>query len=209
LFVSDQQWLKKMKNKTFFILALILVTLFSCNNSDIFTDKVYDDSIKQNIGGVLYRGVHFSDDIHSYDYDIKYSYEDKSYSINDIGLGNYHGEEPPTDEQLIRFGKWTIFKTSGGWNKDRLFICGNGTKTWTEYEISPETIEKADLWKEQNIDSQVGNGGTSSKIKAIDNDNVTVLYTYAKKNGIFSGKRLITYKINIQTGKAEMTKVSE
>jgi hypothetical protein len=42
--------------------------------------------------------------------------------------------------------------------------------------------------------------------------NIIVLYIYAKKNRIFSfirGKRQITYKINLQTGRPEMTDVRE
>ena len=82
-----------------------------------------------------------------------------------------------------------------------------------EYEISPKIIEQSNLWKKQNIASQLDNWDTVSKIEKIDKQgNVTVSYTYAKKNGMFffkTGKRQITFKINLQTGEPEMTEVSE
>lgn len=192
-----------------------MVILFSCedNGDNIFTDESYQDTIQQHIGGALIRDIHHYNDIHSYDYDIQYSYLDKSDSVTDIGFGNFHGQEPPKDEQLIRFGKWTIFKTSGGREKDFLFICDNNTKTWRKYEISPEVIEQTNLWKQQQIATQPGNWDTVSKIEKIGkNGNVTVIYTYAKQNRILffnTGKRKIIFKINLQTSKPEMREISE
>jgi hypothetical protein len=204
-----------MKLKTIFILTIITSTLFSCNDSgeSVFTDKTYQDTIKQNIGGLLIREIHYTDDFHSWINDIKYSYKDKFDSISNIGSGTYYAEEPPKDEQLFHFGKWTVFKTSGDRDKDLLFIYDKDKKIWNEFAISPETIEQTDLWRNKNIDSELHNWDTVSKIDKIDQDgNIIVLYTYAKKNRIFSfirGKRQITYKINLQTGRPEMTDVTE
>ena len=204
-----------MKFKALFTSTLLVAMLFSCkdNGESIFTDETYQDTIKQNIGGELVRDVHHYDDIHSYDYDIQYSYLDTSDSIRNIGYGNFHGQEPPKNEQLIRFGNWTIFKTSGGREKDLLFICENDKNIWNEYEISPKIIEQTNLWKKQNIASQLDNWDTVAKIDKIDKSgNVTVIYTYAKVNGMVffkTGKRQITFKINSQTGKPEMIEVSE
>lgn len=205
----------RMKLATFYILIILAFTLFSCKESgdSVFADEIYQDTLKQNIGGFLVRSIHHYNDFQSYNYDIEYSYIDKLDSINKIGSGSYYSEEPPKDEQLIQLAKWTILKTSGDRDKDLIFICDNDSKKWTEFEISPKTIEQTDLWKEQNIDSQLDNWDTVSKIDKIDQDgNITVQYTFAKKNRIFSfitGERQITYKINLQTGRPEMTEISE
>jgi hypothetical protein len=204
-----------MKLKTIFILTIITSTLFSCNDSveSVFTDKTYQDTIKQNIGGLLIREIHYTEDFQSWINDIKYSYKDKFDSISNIGSGTYHAEEPPKDEQLFLFGNWTVFKTSGDRDKDLLFIYDKDKNIWNEFEISPEVIEKTVLWRNKNIDSELHSGDTVSKINKIDKDgNIIVLYIYAKKNRIFSfirGKRQITYKINLQTGRPEMTDVRE
>jgi hypothetical protein len=204
-----------MKLKTIFILTIITSTLFSCNDSgeSVFTNKTYQDTIKQNIGGLLIREINYTDDFHSWINDIKYSYKDKFDSISNIGSGTYYAEEPPKDEQLFLFGKWTVFKTSGDRDKDLIFIYDKDRKIWNEFAISPETIEQTDLWRNKNIDSELHNWDTVSKIDKIDQDgNIIVIYTYAKKNRIFSfirGKRQITYKINLKTGRPEMTDVTE
>ncbi len=204
-----------MKLKTFYIFTIMVATLFSCENKgeSVFTNKTYRDSLEQNAGGVLIRKIHYTDDLHSWIHVVKYFYKDKFGTISYIGSGSYYAEEPPNDEQLIRFGKWTVFKTSGDRDKDLIFINENYTKNWRRYEISPMTIEQSDLWKEHNIDSQIENWDTVSKVKEIDKDgNVTVLYTYAKKNRIFTfitGKRQIMFEVNRQTGIIEMTRVAE
>ena len=195
------------------ILTLLLFGLISCNSTDsIFTDETYQDTIKQNIGGLLIRDIHHYNDFNSFNYDIDYSYKDKNDSISKIGLGSFYGQEPPKEEQLIQIDNWTVFKTSGDRNKDFVYVS-NSDNIWTKYEISPETIEQQDLWKEQKIDSQLDNWDTVSKIKEIDkNGNIVVIYTYAKKKRIFSfftGKRQITYKIDLQTGRPELTEISE
>ena len=204
-----------MKLKKYLISPIIIFTLFSCKHSgeSVFTDRTYQDTLKQNIGGFLIREIHYSDDFQSWINDINYSYKDSIDSISNIGSGTYYAEEPPKEEQLIRLKNWIILKTSGDRDKDLLFICDNKTKIWCKYEISPKTIEQADLWKAQNIDSQLENWDTISKITEIDqNGNVIVLYSYAKNKRIFSfitGKRQIKFRINLQTGRPEMTEVTK
>jgi hypothetical protein len=204
-----------MKLTKLYILTIFIFTLFSCNDTgeSVFTDEKHQDTLRQNIGGSLIRNIHYTNDFQSYIYDIEYSYLDKQDSVYKIGLGSFYGQEPPKDEQLIRLGKWTIFKTSADRDKDLLFICDNDIKTWTKFEISPKTIEETGLWKEQNIDSQIDNWDTVSKIDKIEaNGNIIVNYTYAKKNRIFTfitGERQITYRINSQTGIPEIKSVTE
>ena len=203
-----------MKLKPISILTILISTLFSCKDSgeSVFTDKTYQDTIKQNIGGLLVRNIHHYNDFHSYDYDIEYSYSDKFDSINKIGSGSFHGQEPPKDEQLIRLGKWIIFKTSGDRDKDFVYI-GSSNNFWTKYEISPETIEQKDLWKAQKIKTRTDNWDAVSKVTEIDsNGNVTVLYTFVKEKFIpffKTGKRQVIYSLNKETGRLEMTKITD
>ncbi|CAN5386118.1 hypothetical protein BH10BAC6_BH10BAC6_03280 [soil metagenome] len=203
-----------MNLKTVFVLTITMALLFSCKDygESIFNDENYQDTIGQNIGGILIREIHFNDHIHNWQNDIAYSYKDETNRTSNIGIGTYYCEEPLKNEQLIRCGKWILFKTSGDRDRDYLFVFDNDTKEWVKYEISPRTIEQTDLWKEQNIDSKLGNWDTVSKVDNIDaKGTVTVLYTYAKRNRIFSfmtGERQIIYRLNMQTGRPEMISVT-
>ncbi|MCF8328169.1 MAG: hypothetical protein K9I29_07715 [Bacteroidales bacterium] len=195
------------------ILTFLFLGLISCNSTDsVFTDETYQDTLRQNIGGLLIREIHHYNDFNSYNYDIEYSYKDKHDSIYKIGSGSFYGQEPPKDEQLIRLGKWTVFKTSGDRDKDLIFI-GDTNNVWIKYEISSETIQQTEAWKEQNIDAQVANWDNVAKVKEIENNGkVIVLYKYAKNKRIFSfltGKRQIEFKINLQTGELRIDKITE
>jgi len=197
----------------FIFISIVIIILSSCNiDGQIFSDEIYQDTIKQNIGGEIIRNIHYYNDFQSFNYDVKYTYKSKYDSISDIGSGHYYSQQLPVDEQLIKFGKWLIFKTNGDRNKDFIFICDTNTCTWIKYEISPYEIERTALWIEQSIESELNNWDTVSKVKNIDkNGNITILYVYAKKNRIFSfvrGKRKITYKINMETGVPKMTAIS-
>ena len=192
----------------------IVIFLASCNKSgSVFSDESYQDTIKQNNGGIIIRNIHYYNDFKSFDYEIDYIYKDKDDCISTIGHGLYYNHKPPKDEQLIQFGRWLIFKTSGGRDNDILFIYNNNTQIWSRYEISPYKIECADLWIAQNIASEFDNWDSVTKISNIDkNGKITVLYTYRKKNSIFNfnatEKRNIIYKINSETGVLEMIEIS-
>ncbi len=188
--------------------------MFSCKDSkeSVFTEKTYQDTIIQNIGGVLIREIHYSDDFTSADYDIKYSYKNNRDIIQVIGNGSYYSQQPPDDEQLMRFDKWTLFKTSAGRDKDIIFIYDSISKNWTEYEVSPETIESEELWRVQNLKTRIDNWDAVSKVTKIDsNGNITVFYTFVNEKFIpffKTGKRNVIYSINKETGRLEMTKIT-
>ena len=195
------------------ILTFSLLGLISCNSTDsIFTDETYQDSIKQNIGGLLIRDIHHYNDFNSFNYDIEYSYKDKNDSIKKIGVGSFYGQVPPKDEQLIRIDKWIVLKTSGDRDKDFIYI-GDGNNIWTKYEISPETIEQQDLWKAQKLETRTDNWDSVSKVKLIDsNGNITVVYTFVREKFIpffKTGKRKVIYSLNRITGILEITKIVE
>ena len=195
------------------ILTFLLFGLISCNSTDsIFTDETYQDTIKQNIDGLLIREIHHYNDFNSFNYDIEYSYKDKNDSISKIGLGSFYGQEPPKNEQLIRIDKWIVFKTSGDRDKDFVYI-GNSKNIWTKFEISPETIEQQDLWKAQKISTRTDNWDAVSKVKKIDsNGDVTVVYTFVREKFIpffKTGKRKVIYSLNKKTGRLEMMKITD
>ena len=204
-----------MKLTTLFISPIIILTLHSCKNSSesVFTDKTSQDTIKQNIGGSLIRNIHYYDDLSSAIYDIKYSYKDEFDSVSEIGLGSYYNEQPPKDEQLMNIDKWKILKVCKDRDADLLFVYNTTTKTWTKYEVSPESIEQTDMWKMKNIDSQVDNWDSVSKVENIEaNGNISVIYTFPKKGrivGFINQKRKVTYKIDRQTGEITMTQIQE
>lgn len=205
-----------MKLGTIFISTVLLtIGLASCNFSseNIFSDETHQDTIRQNIGGSLIRNIHYYDDFTSAIYDIEYSYKDELDSIYKIGIGRYFSKQPPKDEQIIRFDKWKIFKTSGDKDKDLLFICDSNSKIWTKYEISPEKIELSELWKKQKIESRTDNWDSVAKVKKINsNGEITVIHTYVKKKWmpIFkTGQRKVFYKIDFKIGKLKISKILE
>ena len=191
----------------------LIYPLLLDKNGNIFADETYQDTIKQNIGGEIIRNIHHYNDLQSFDYVIKYTYKNQKDSISTIGSGHYYCKNLPANEQLIKFGKWLIFKTSGGREYDFVFICDTNTHIWNKYDISPYGIEDEDLWINQHIESDLGNWDSEAKVENIDgNGNITVRYVYAKKDRIFSfikGKRKIIYKINAKTGTPEMKVISK
>ena len=203
-----------MKLTTFFITISFLLSLAACDDfvKNALTDKTYKDTLKQNVGGELFRDIHYSDDFQSWDYDIQYSYKDKFNSIYIIGSGNFHGQEIPNDEQLLQINKWTVLNTDDGFHCK--IIVGNlNENIFTTYEISPQTIEQDLVWKNQNIKSNPNTGDSKVIFENMKtNGELSVIYKFAKKDRIFSfitGQRKVNYKLNIKSGRLEMTNVSE
>lgn len=194
---------------------IFIFGLISCDFSgDIFTDETYKDTLTQNIGGSLIRDIHHYNDFHSFNYDIEYSYKDENDSIYKIGLGSFYAQEPPKDEQLMRFGKWIVFKTCGDRDKDFIYI-GDYTNwnSWTKYEISPESIELQDLWKAQNIKTRTDNWDAVAKVETIDkNGQIIIKYTFVRERFIpffKTGKRKIICNVNNETGKLDLIRIKE
>ena len=195
------------------ILSFLLLGLISCNSADsVFTDETYQDTIKQNIGGLLIRNIHHYDDFQSIIYDIDYSIDNNSDTLNYIGSGSFYNQKPPKDEQILKLGELKIFKVCGDRDKDFIFIC-DSNNVWTKYEISSKTIQETELWRKQKINAQVANWDNVAKVSHIDKSGkLSVIYKYAKNKRIFSfmtEKRQIDYKINLQTGELSIDKIIE
>ena len=190
---------------------MVIIFLTSCNSGDALSDKTYSDTIKQTIGGNLIRNVHYWNTFHSTNYDITYHYLDKSDKNYIIGKGSYQEQNLPKNEQIIRLGKWTVFKTSKSREADEIFIGNKIDDVWKTYEISPNLIEQTEMYKKLKLNSDTIVYDTKSKVIRIDpNGNVTALYVFGLKNRIFSferDKRLVNFKIDLQTGNLIMKSI--
>jgi hypothetical protein len=204
-----------MRRWTIYISICLVMILTACQSyiDNAVTDKKYTETIMQRIGGQLICNVRYTVDFHSWDYDIEYTYKDERDSTYKIGTGKYAGQEWPKDEQLLKFDRWTILKTSKDRDADKLIIGNTQANSWTEYEISPETIEQDEFWKKEKLNSSPDYFNSVAKIQAFELDGqFSVIYTFAKKDRIFSfmtGERKIDYVIDRQTGRPLMTKISE
>jgi len=210
-----------MKLIIVFTLFILLMTGCSCEKiiqdfiEDALTNETYQDTIKQDIGGFLIRKIHHWDEFTAGSrYNIEYFYKKNDLDTSfRIGYGTYYSQKPPEIEKIIKIANWLVFKTSGDRNMDFLFICNDTLNIWNKYEISPDSIEETQYWKNFNINSAPDNWDSISKISEIDkNGIVTVWYNYAIKNRVFNfqtGKRKILYKIDLETGNLNMIKISK
>jgi len=176
------------------------------------TDKIYKDTLKQNIGGELIRAIHYYDDFQAIDYDIQYSYKDKYGSIQKIGSGNYHNQNIPKDEQLLEINRWTVLQTNDGFHC-KVIVGDAITDSWTEFVVSPHTIEQDVIWQNQNVDSELSNGDSKVTLKSVTNEGVfSYIYEFAIRDRLFSfitGERLVVYKLNMGSGRLQMTEILE
>lgn len=203
-----------MKSTTLIISTLFLLSMTACDDfvKNALTDKTYKDTLKQNIGGELIRVIHYYDDFQAVDYDIQYSYKDKYGCVRKIGSGNYHNQNIPKDEQLFEINRWTVLQTNDGFHC-KIIVGDTKTDNWTEFVVSPQTIEQDLVWQNQNIDSEPSNGDSKVTFKSVTNEGeLSYVYVYAKKDRMFSfvtGKRLVVFKLNLGSGRLEMTKILE
>ncbi len=214
----------KEKNKTYKYLGLvlfiittgsILYLIYHMFTTGLDMEPQYETvEIKQKIGGSLICESALWYDIHSADYIISYKYKAENDSIYEIGVGTYHSNWP-RNEQLVKFDKWIILKTSNGLDSDKLIIGNLETNKWKEYIISPLDIEQTELWEKLKIETELYNWDTQAKVEKIDTTGiVTVTHQYRKANvSTFethkNGKRKVYYKINRKTGIPKVIKISK
>lgn len=203
-----------MKLTKLIIAIFLLFSITACDDfvKNTLTDITYKDTIKQNIGGELIRDIHYYDDFQGWDHDILYSYKDELDSIHNIGLGNYHSQDIPKDEQLLVINKWTFLPTNDGFHC-KIIVGDMKANNWTEFEISPQTIEQDHVWQKSKINSEPNNGDSKVTFKSVTKEGeFSFIYKFSKKNRIFSfmtGERQVVYKLNMQSGRPEMTNVIE
>ena len=173
-------------------------------------DPEYDSAeINQNIGGPLVCSSVYNADHHSWQYDVTYKYKLLNGNILEIGSGTYYGREWNKDEQLIQYGNWTVLKTGRWSGTDKLIIGDIKTNKWTEYPLSPEDIEKNDLWINSQTHSLLNWCCSEVFVDKIDNGQVLVHYKFRTSDNQIEeyDQRTIHYSIDNATGQLEMTKV--
>jgi hypothetical protein len=186
-----------------------IVALFIYGLSTAFEPEYDKAEIKQNIGGTLICNSVYNADHHSWQYDVSYKYRLNKDSIIDIGSGTYYGREWNKDEQLIKYKNWTILKTGSWIGNDKIIVGDLKTKKWTEYDFTPENIEKDSLWQSLKISSLLNYCCSETFIDRINNGEIELHYKFRTSETIVKDydQRKIFYKINDQTGQPILTKI--
>ncbi len=181
-------------------LAYSLITVF---------DPVYDKAeIKQNIGGTLICNSVYNSDLHSWQYDVSYTYKFGD-DLLDIGSGSYYGREWQKNEQLIKVKNLIILKTGGWIGYDKILIINQITKKNSEYEFTPEKIESEDLWKKTKANSLINYCCSEAFIDKVENGQIKLKYKYRTSETLPDKYEVknIYYNINKETGEPFMIKV--
>ncbi|RZL37280.1 MAG: hypothetical protein EOO96_05340 [Pedobacter sp.] len=197
------------KIKTLIILFFsCLAILFAYELFTVF-DPIYDSAeIKQRIGGTLVCKAEFVPDIHSSPNVVSYLYKHNEGTI-DLGYGFYTEREWPKNEQILKIGNWLVLKTGGEFESDKLIIGNIHLPKWNEYELTPENIEKEELWRTANISSLISYCCAQVYITNIKNGIIEVSYKYRtdeKQTEKYAFNK-IYYKIDDKTGMPIMIKI--
>lgn len=164
--------------------------------------------IEQNIGGKLLCNSTYHADIHSWQYDIDFRYQDEKGNVYSIGKGTYFNREWDKNEQLVIFDNWLILKTGGFNGTDKIFIGSLDRKQWNHYEFSPEKIEQDSLWISENIHSIMNWLPQEAFVRKIDDGVIEVEYLYRTGETVKDHeRRLVIYQINEETGELSMNKI--
>lgn len=185
-----------------------LYILFICGCSSGFGPDYDRAEIKQNIGGTLICNSVYTADIQNYQYDVSYEYMDAKDSIFYIGSGTYY-REWNKDEQLVQYKNWTILKTGDGFRTEKIIVGDLKKNNWTEYEFTPENIEKDSLWKSLKIQSLLNYCCSETSITKIKDGQIQLHYKFRANENIINeyGQKIIYYQIYDSTGKPIMTRI--
>ncbi|MFY7810511.1 MAG: hypothetical protein ACOVQ2_02155 [Flavobacterium sp.] len=165
--------------------------------------------IKQNIGGNLLCKSVYNADHHSWRYNIDYKYVDIKGDTLDFNNGGYYGREWNKDEQIKKYNNWLILKTGSFYGSDKIIVKNIKTDTTNVFEIDNEFIEEDSLWKIQNIKSLLNYCCAETFIENINKNKVTLKYKYRTEENLPDkyGVKRITYEIDNETGKIEMSEI--
>jgi hypothetical protein len=175
-------------------------------------DPEYDKAeIVQKIGGKLICNSIYKADHHDWQYDITYEYKSKENKTYKIGNGSYYAREWNKDEQLIKFDKWIVLKTGNFYGSDKIIIGNFETQKWTDYQFTPEIIEKEKMWKVAEIKSLLNYCCAESFITRIYNGKIVVEYKFRinETKTELMDKRKLIYEIDKNTGKPNLISIIE
>jgi hypothetical protein len=201
-----------MKPKGFFMLKIVLLAVLIVILYGLFTafDPEYETvEIKQNIGGVLICNSVFSADQHTWNIEVDYTYKLPNDTLINIGYGYYHAREWKKDEQLLKYKDWIILKTGNWIGSDKIIIGKLKANDWTEYIISPDEIEKDEIWISKNIKSFRNYCCAEAYVQSIKNGIIEVNYKFRTDENLTNqyGNKKIFYQIGEQTGKPIMVRI--
>ncbi len=196
----------KLNMKTF-LPGLFILFIYGCSSG--FGPDYDKAEIKQNIGGTLICNSVHTADIQNYQHDVSYEYKDANDSIFNIGSGTYYNREWNKDEQLVQYKNWTILKTGDGFGTDKIIVGDLKKNKWTEYEFTPENIEKDSLWKSLKIKSLLNYCCSETSINKIKDGQIQLHYKFTANENIIDRyeRKIIYYQINDLTGKPIMTSI--
>lgn len=165
--------------------------------------------IKQNIGGKLVCNSVYNADIHSWQYSIDYKYINSENDTIDFHGGSYCGPEWEKNEQIQKYDNWLILKTGFWHGSDRVIIKNILTDTTRIFDIDAKFIEADSLWRVQNIKSQLSVCCPETFVENIKGNDISVKYKFiTKKNSKNQyGEKIITYKIDKETGNIKMSQI--
>ncbi|RKR81531.1 hypothetical protein BDD43_1678 [Mucilaginibacter gracilis] len=197
--------------RTKHIIWLVLGALFFLVLYGFFTafETQYSTvEIKQKIGGVLICNTQYDTDIHKGQYLITYEYKNNLGKLFKIGDGAYFNREWKKDEKLIIWKDWVILKTGNWIGTDKIIIGKFKTKKWQDYEFTPDSIEKNDIWRALKTHSLLNYCCPTSYISKIDNGKIEVVYRFRiNETDNQMDNRKILYQIQPETGKPVITAV--
>ena len=176
-----------------------------------FGPDEYSVSIDQNIGGKLICDVTYSADIQSWYYDINYEYEKPNGTTFNFGKGFYQGIEWNENDQLYEYKNWKILPTGSDYGSIKIIAFDLDKNKKTEFEISPNSIEKDSLWISKQIESLEMWSPSKVEIDKIIENKILVQYTFRidrqKTDKLES--TLIEYELDNESGILKMKSIEK
>lgn len=213
---------KSKKNGRIFIFVIGLIVFLIIAITEVaFTIKLvnspsgfgpeYDSAIiDQKIGGKLLCKSVYTADIHEWQYDVSYEYVPKQGDTIDLGYGTYYARDWKKNEQLKKNNKWLILKTGNWYGSDRVILINLHTHKKLMYDLNDEFIHRDSLWKVQKIKSLTGYFGTSYIVN-ISDKYIILKYKFVYDENLNDNydERIITYKIDEESGNIKMIKIEK
>jgi len=193
------------------IILIILIIGFFWMFKKAFGPDEYSVSIDQNIGGKLICDVTYSADIQSWYYDINYEYEKPNGTTFNFGKGFYQGIEWNENDQLYEYKNWKILPTGSDYGSIKIIAFDLDKNKKTEFEISPNSIEKDSLWISKQIESLEMWSPSKVEIDKIIENKILVQYTFRidrqKTDKLES--TLIEYELDNESGILKMKSIEK
>lgn len=109
----------------------------------------------------------------------------------------------------MQYNNWTILKTGGWIGTDKVIVGDLKENKWTEYQFTPENIEKDRLWQSLKIHSLLNWCCSETFIDKVNNGQIKLHYKFrtSETNVNQYEQKQIYYQVNDSTGQPIMTRV--